>query len=291
MKEKAFDTESFRTLAASKRLPSSLMLDPAKFPMTTISTDKDIDTRESSETISGGAVLSRDLVPLAEELYKSLDLNGDNKVSTDEFRKVCDMIAYNAKSDQGISSSRDSSAEMREGDTLTKLFQSFDFICSTAKDGDIYEDDVPFLFDKDAVEELLQILDPNGDKEIDKTELLTGFAIIEETKGYKFAAVLITMLRSACDTYMKSARGVAQELFSKGISLGQLLDFVKEWCHEKKEISGQTKTYEVVQNIIIPQTAKEGTCMADFMKGGPKTPETLMSHWCVMLCTLFRVIL
>ena len=38
-------------------------------------------------------------------------------------------------------------------------------------------------------------------------------------------------------------------------------------------------TSEVVRDIIIPETAARGCCYADIFPGGPKPPETLMSHW------------
>jgi hypothetical protein len=43
--------------------------------------------------------------------------------------------------------------------------------------------------------------------------------------------------------------------------------------------SSSMTTSEVVRDIIIPETAARGCCYADIFPGGPKPPETLMSHW------------
>ena len=37
-------------------------------------------------------------------------------------------------------------------------------------------------------------------------------------------------------------------------------------------------TAEVMRDIIIPETAARGCCYADIFPGGPKPPETFMSH-------------
>ena len=48
---------------------------------------------------------------------------------------------------------------------------------------------------------------------------------------------------------------------------------------EIKSRSSSMTTSEVVRDIIIPETAARGCCYADIFPGGPKPPETLMSHW------------
>jgi len=48
---------------------------------------------------------------------------------------------------------------------------------------------------------------------------------------------------------------------------------------EIRSRSSSVTTSEVVRDIIIPETAARGCCYADIFPGGPKPPETLMSHW------------
>jgi hypothetical protein len=77
----------------------------------------------------------------------------------------------------------------------------------------------------------------------------------------------------------KLKEDVAARIFNKGFSLGQLLDFVNDKCFESQTILETTTTADVVNNVIIPETRDRGCCYADIFPGGPKQPETLMSHW------------
>lgn len=76
-----------------------------------------------------------------------------------------------------------------------------------------------------------------------------------------------------------SEEEVARNLFSKGFSLRQLLAFVDRYCHTEKRIRPETTTAQVVFQIVVPETRHGMCCYADILPGGPREPETLMSHW------------
>ena len=78
-------------LAASKEMSSSLVLDPSMFP-------KRANTNDGTVYEGSARIFSRDLVllVLTEELYQSLHLNGDSKVSGYEIRNVCKMLDFGA---------------------------------------------------------------------------------------------------------------------------------------------------------------------------------------------------
>jgi len=76
----------------------------------------------------------------------------------------------------------------------------------------------------------------------------------------------------------EAKREVSNSLYQKGFSLHQLLNFVHEKCLEGK-LKDHHTTAEVVFNIAIPESAEKGCCYADVFPGGPKKPQTLMSHW------------
>lgn len=75
------------------------------------------------------------------------------------------------------------------------------------------------------------------------------------------------------------AEEVARRIYTKGFSLGQLLEFVNTKCFESQIITESWSTSDVVNKIVIPETASRGCCYSDIFPGGPKEPETLMSHW------------
>eukprot|EP00900_Chrysochromulina_parva_P007735 jgi/Chrpa1/16963/Chrysochromulina_OHIO_Genome00004793-RA len=122
-------------------------------------------------------------------------------------------------------------------------------------------------------------LDIDEDGKITRTEFSDAFGRIERELGQSAAISELDEMLQRVDAYNASSEGVAAELSSKGFSLGQLLDFVQEKCHEQKLISETTTTLEVVRNIVIPETQAAGCCYADTLPGGPRTPQTLMSHW------------
>lgn len=90
---------------------------------------------------------------------------------------------------------------------------------------------------------------------------------------------LVAASESCGDAYTQHTKDRAMNLFKKGFSLRQLLTFVDEKCHKGRLIGTRTTTYEVVKNIIIPETASGKCCYADILPDGPKEPTTLMSHW------------
>ena len=103
-----------------------------------------------------------------------------------------------------------------DGEASTCKKCQIDFMCSAPindkTEGKIDQDVIPLL------DENTQ----DVDGEIEEIELLTGFLIIEERKGYKFVHILISVLCSAYDTYKSSARGVRlQTIF---LRRGYLLD-------------------------------------------------------------------
>ena len=70
--------------------------------------------------------------------------------------------------------------------------------------------------------------------------------------------------------------GVADELACKGFIVTSLLDFYSKQLEDGK-LNKSTKTFEVVRDIVIPETREQQCCYADLM--GPRKAKKLMSHW------------
>jgi len=75
-----------------------------------------------------------------------------------------------------------------------------------------------------------------------------------------------------------SATDVAHNLYKRGFSVRQLMDFVKKYhTHSRIRISDRT-TADVVRDIIIPETRQKRCAMAELFEGGLKEPVCLVSH-------------
>lgn len=70
----------------------------------------------------------------------------------------------------------------------------------------------------------------------------------------------------------------AKELACKGFSVQQLVDFWRRH-HQAGRLNDNTYTYQVVRDIVIPETSSRRCCYMDVMPGGPKEAATLVSHW------------
>ena len=75
-----------------------------------------------------------------------------------------------------------------------------------------------------------------------------------------------------------SAQELVTHLASKGFTFGQLLQLYKRWMQEGR-ITHETKTFEVVRDIVIPETSRRCCCFMDIVVEGPVQPRKLVSHY------------
>mmetsp|Transcript_52780 Transcript_52780/g.120085 ORF Transcript_52780/g.120085 Transcript_52780/m.120085 type:complete len:735 (+) Transcript_52780:43-2247(+) len=117
-----------------------------------------------------------------------------------------------------------------------------------------------------------------GESDLTRADFVDWFNKLERDQGSKAAFKLLNQM-GGVQQHMRAAKKAANDLLKKGFTLGQLLDFVNEKCHKLGLITEKTKTFEVVRDIIIPETKEKKCCYADILPGGPVQAEILMSHW------------
>lgn len=70
----------------------------------------------------------------------------------------------------------------------------------------------------------------------------------------------------------------AQVLAQKNLSLAQLIYFYKKREQEGR-LNAKMTCWEVVRDVIIPETEGAMCCYVDIVLGSPKKPDVMVSHW------------
>jgi hypothetical protein len=120
-------------------------------------------------------------------------------------------------------------------------------------------------------EALFAQLDLDGDGTVTRSEFAEAIGRLERAQGTDAAVATVRGLSAKVGDYLTSSEGVAARLFSKGFCLGQLLDFVDEYCHKRGMVGETTTTNDVVRDIVVPQVRANQTPLRDHPRAQRRT--------------------